>query len=58
MYKKFDKIHNIVYTKEVILCEHLRALDLNNRRYEEIEQLPKNILKIVLDIVYSEIEEL
>ena len=45
-------------TTGVILCEHIKALDLNSRTYQEIEKLPKDILKQVIDIVYSEIEEL
>ena len=45
-------------TTGTILCEHIKALDLNSRAYQEIEELPKDILKQVIDIVYSEIEEL
>lgn len=45
-------------TTGVILCEHIKALDLNSITYQEIEELPKDILKQVIDIVYSEIEEL
>lgn len=45
-------------TTGVILCEHIKALDLNSKTYQEIEKLPKDILKQVLDIVYAEIEEL
>lgn len=45
-------------TTGVILCEHIRALDLNSRTYQEIEKLPKDILEQVVDIVYSEIEQI
>ncbi len=45
-------------TTGVILCEHIKALDLNSRAFEEIEQLPKDILENVIDIIYSEIEEI
>lgn len=45
-------------TTGVILCEHVKALDLNSRTYQEIEELPNDILKQVIDVVYSEIEEL
>ena len=44
-------------TTGVILCEHIKALDLDSRTYQEIEQLPKDILEKVIDIVYSEIEQ-
>lgn len=45
-------------TKGVILCEHIKALDLNSRKYKEIEKLPKDILDKVIDVVYSEIEQI
>ena len=45
-------------TNGVILCEHIKSLDLNSRTYQEIEKLPNDILKQVIDIVYSEIEEI
>lgn len=45
-------------TTGVILCEHIRALDLNNRTYQIVEQLPKDLLDQVIDIVYSEIEQI
>ena len=41
-----------------ILCEHIKALDLNSRTYQEIEELPKDILKQVIDTVYAEIEQI
>lgn len=40
-------------TTGVILCEHIRALDLNNITYQIVEQLPKDLLDQVIDIVYS-----
>ena len=45
-------------TTGVILCEHIKALDLNSRTYQEIEELPKDILKQVIDTVYAEIEQI
>ena len=45
-------------TTGVILCEHIKALDLNSRTYQEVEALPKDILRQVIDIVYSEIEQI
>lgn len=45
-------------TTGVILCEHIKALDLNSRTFKEIEQLPEDILQNVIDIVYSEIEKI
>ena len=45
-------------TTGVILCEHIKSLDLNSRTYQVIEELPKDILQNVIDVVYSEIEQL
>ena len=45
-------------TTGVILCEHIKALDLNSRTYQIIEDLPKDILENVIDVVYSEIEQM
>lgn len=45
-------------TTGVILCEHIKALDLNSKKYQKIEDLPKDILNKVIDIVYAEIEQI
>ena len=45
-------------TTGVILCEHIKSLDLNSRTYQEVEQLPKDILDKVIDVVYCEIEQI
>lgn len=45
-------------TTGVILCEHIKALDLNSRTYQIVEDLPKDILQNVIDVVYSEIEQI
>lgn len=44
-------------TTGVILCEHVKTLDLTARQYSFVEKLPKDLLKQVIDIVFSEIEE-
>ncbi len=51
-------LDNRTKTTGVILCEHIKALDLNNRKYQIIETLPNDILENVIDIVYSEIEKI
>lgn len=43
-------------TTGVILCEHIKALDLSQRQYKVVETLPKDILQTVIEIVFSEIE--
>ncbi len=45
-------------TTGVILCEHIKSLDLNNRKYQIIETLPNDILTDVINIIYSEIERI
>ena len=45
-------------TTGVILCEHIKALDLKTRTFQEIEELPNDILQNVIDVVYSEIEQI
>jgi len=43
-------------TTGVILCEHIKALDIQQRQYKIIEQIPNDILQNVIEIVFSEIE--
>ena len=43
-------------TTGVILCEHIKALDLNARDYRVVEPLPEDILSKVIDVVFAEIE--
>ena len=51
-------LDNRTKTTGVILCEHIKALDLNSRTFQVIEELPKDILQNVIDVVYSEIEQI
>lgn len=51
-------LDNRTKTTGVILCEHIRALDLKSRTYQEIEQLPNDLLQKAIDIIYSEIEQI
>ncbi|MFI3202516.1 MAG: type II toxin-antitoxin system PemK/MazF family toxin [Eubacteriales bacterium] len=43
-------------TTGVILCEHIKALDLGTRQYIVVEKLPDDLLQQAVDIVFSEIE--
>lgn len=45
-------------TTGVILCEHIRAVDIRARGYKVIERIPGDLLSKVIDIVFSEIEEI
>ena len=50
------KLDERTTTTGTILCEHLKALDINKRTYKIIEPLPKDILEQVIDIIFAEIE--
>ncbi len=50
------KLDNRTKTQGVILCEHIKSLDLKNRKYKIIEQLPVDLKEEVINIIYSEIE--
>ena len=42
-------------TKGVILCEHIKSLDLASRGYKLVERIPQDILENVLNVVKSEL---
>ena len=43
-------------TSGVVLCEHVRSLDINSRSYAIIEAMPNDILESVINKVFAEIE--
>lgn len=43
-------------TTGVVLCEHAKALDLKARPYKVVERIPDDILKKVVNTIFSEIE--
>ena len=43
-------------TTGCILCEHIRALDIEASTYRVIEQLPDDILQQVVNIIFAEID--
>lgn len=43
-------------TTGVILCEHIKALDLHSRPYRVVESLPADLLQQAVDLVFAEIE--
>lgn len=45
-----------VITTGVVLCEHVKALDVTARDVTFIEKLPEDILQTVIHIIFSEIE--
>ncbi len=50
------KLDDRTQTKGVILCEHIKALDIKARKYKTSEKLPSDLLNKVLNIIYAEIE--
>ncbi len=45
-------------TTGVILCEHIKSLDLDARENYFIEKCPEDILDKVINIVFSQVEKL
>lgn len=45
-------------TTGVILCEHVKTLDLEARGFTYIEKLPADIFSKVVEVLVAEIEEL
>lgn len=43
-------------TTGVVLCEHIRSLDLNSSQYRVVEKMPPDILKTVVGVIASEIK--
>jgi Growth inhibitor len=43
-------------TTGVVLCQHIKALDLNARNFSVVERLPDDLLAEVVSTVFSEIE--
>lgn len=43
-------------TTGVVLCEHVRTLDLNARQHTYIETVPTDFLRRVIDTVFAEVE--
>ena len=43
-------------TQGFILCEHLKTVDLNARKFSFVEKIPLDILRQVYDIITAEIE--
>ena len=43
-------------TTGVVLCEHVRTLDLQSRKSKLVERVPDDVLKLVTDVIAAEIE--
>ena len=49
-------LDNRTSTTGVILCEHIRSLDLQSRQFKYVENVPSDILEAVSNILFSEVE--
>lgn len=43
-------------TTGVILCEHVRSLDVKARGYHAVEEIPSELLEKVLDVIQAQFE--
>jgi len=43
-------------TTGLVLCEHVKSLDVSNRTYKFIETMPKDLLENVINKVFATIE--
>ena len=43
-------------TSGVVMCEQIKATDINERSYVFVEQIPKDLLRRVLNIVRQELD--
>ena len=50
------KLDERVDTTGVVLCEHVRTMDIYERGYKYIEKLPEDLLRRVAEIIGFEIE--
>ena len=44
-------------TTGVVLCEHVKAVDISARSYKVIERMPNDLINEVIATVFSEIEK-
>ena len=49
-------LDNRTTTTGVVLCEHVRTLDLNSRPNSFVEKLPDDLLEKVIDILSAEFQ--
>jgi len=52
------KLDDRTMTTGVILCEHVRSLDISARGYKVVEPLPQDLLQNLISIIFAEIEVL
>lgn len=43
-------------TTGVVLCEHIKSVDLTSRKYNFVEKIPDDLLNEIIGIAFSQIE--
>jgi len=51
------KLNKKTKTTGVILCDQIKTMDIKARNFKILEDIPKDILENVLDIVFSLMEK-
>ena len=51
------KLDKRTKTKGVILCDQIKTMDINTRKFKFLEDIPSDLLENVLDIVFSLMEK-
>jgi len=50
-------LDNRTTTTGVILCEHIKSVDLSSRNYKIVDHMPDDLLNEVINRVFAEIEK-
>jgi len=50
-------LDNRTKTTGVVLCEHIRSVDLSARDYKIVERIPADLLDKIISVVFAEIEK-
>ena len=51
------KLNTEIKTTGVILCDQIKTMDITDRNFKFLEDVPEDILENVLDIVFSLMEK-
>jgi len=49
-------LDNRTKTTGIVMCEQIKTVDINTRKYRKIEKIPEDLLFEIIDTVFSEIE--
>jgi len=49
-------LDNRTTTTGVVLCEHVKAIDIKSRNYKTVDHIPDDLLNDVINKIFSELE--